>query len=131
MDMESPFDQEEIPKMIQRLCLDTLDCYFPQPAKSQITENLFLALRKFKHSVQWKEYWKLKKVSEMKSTDKNDDATVVSESSQESTSIYIGLGTNLKPVNPTRRALIGPGKLEMFLYQFESALLEANNKEIP
>eukprot|EP00957_Ditylum_brightwellii_P125263 9548425-Ditylum_brightwellii.AAC.1 len=66
----------------------------------------------------------------MKSTDKNDDATIVSESSQDSTKLYAGSGTNLKPVEPTRRAPIGSGNLEKFLHCFESALLEANNKEI-
>eukprot|EP00957_Ditylum_brightwellii_P014911 1124811-Ditylum_brightwellii.AAC.1 len=30
-----------------------------------------------------------------------------------------------------KRALIGSGNLKKFLYCFESALLEANNKEIP
>eukprot|EP00957_Ditylum_brightwellii_P079150 6019440-Ditylum_brightwellii.AAC.1 len=74
--MESPSNQEEIPEMVQHLCLDTSNCYVTQPAKSQITEDLLLALRKFKQSVRWKEYWILKRVSKTKSTDENDDATV-------------------------------------------------------
>eukprot|EP00957_Ditylum_brightwellii_P128572 9807709-Ditylum_brightwellii.AAC.1 len=44
--------------------------------------------------------------------------------------MYAELGTNLKPGKPTRRAPIGSGNLEKFLHFFESALLEANNKEI-
>eukprot|EP00957_Ditylum_brightwellii_P162391 12365951-Ditylum_brightwellii.AAC.1 len=54
----------------------------------------------------------------------------VSESSQNSTKIYAGLGTSLKPVEPTTRAPIGSGNLEKFLHHFESTLLEANNGKI-
>eukprot|EP00957_Ditylum_brightwellii_P079691 6059386-Ditylum_brightwellii.AAC.1 len=62
--------------------------------------------------------------------DKHDDATVVAESSQDSTNTYTGFGTNLKPVEPMRRAPIGSCNLEKFLHCFKSALLEANNNEI-
>jgi hypothetical protein len=83
--MESPSNQEEIPEMVQHLYLDTLDRYVPQPAQSQTTEDLLLALKKFTHSVQWSEYWRLKRAFKTKSMGKTDDAVVVSESSQDST----------------------------------------------
>eukprot|EP00957_Ditylum_brightwellii_P020851 1572666-Ditylum_brightwellii.AAC.1 len=66
--MESPSDQKSIPDLLQRLYLDTLDYYVAPPAKSQTMEDLLLALRR-------KEYLRLQRAINNKTTNKEDDAS--------------------------------------------------------
>eukprot|EP00957_Ditylum_brightwellii_P042939 3251259-Ditylum_brightwellii.AAC.1 len=78
--MESRSDQESIPDLVQCLSLDTSDCYVAPPAKSQTMEDLLLALRCFKNSVHWKEYCWLNQANNNKTTSKDDDVSMASDS---------------------------------------------------
>eukprot|EP00957_Ditylum_brightwellii_P087759 6682722-Ditylum_brightwellii.AAC.1 len=97
-------------------------------------ENLLQALKRFKNSVSWKEFWHLKWIKEslakgkklsieeskddLEEVEDDDDDTAVDEANFE------GLGTGLRPVEKLKRAPKGSEDLERFLHRLETTLLE-------
>ena len=62
----------EIPVMVQRLCLETSDKFIFQPSKSQVTEDILISLKKFKNSMRWKEFWRLKALKKDETTNEEE-----------------------------------------------------------
>ena len=60
---------DNLHKEVLNLCNGTLDKYVPEPTKEQITENIILALRRYKNSCRWKEFWRDSKEKNCKHTD--------------------------------------------------------------
>eukprot|EP00957_Ditylum_brightwellii_P082436 6267690-Ditylum_brightwellii.AAC.1 len=64
MSAESPNCPASVPEMVQHLCVEMLDEYVSKSSVSQIMENLLQALKRFKNSVSWKEFGRLKRIKE-------------------------------------------------------------------
>eukprot|EP00957_Ditylum_brightwellii_P125960 9602849-Ditylum_brightwellii.AAC.1 len=91
-----------------------LDKYVSKPSVSQMTENLLQALKRFKNSVCWKEFWRLKQIKEslakgknlsieegkdaLEEEDEDDNDTTIIEADSE------GLGMGLRPVEKIKHA---------------------------
>eukprot|EP00957_Ditylum_brightwellii_P137889 10513143-Ditylum_brightwellii.AAC.1 len=65
MSAESLNRPDSVLEMVQHLCVEMLDKYVSETTVSQITENLLQALKRFKNSVCWKEFWRLKQIKEL------------------------------------------------------------------
>eukprot|EP00957_Ditylum_brightwellii_P152577 11613870-Ditylum_brightwellii.AAC.1 len=118
MTTESLNHPESVPEMVQHLCVGTLDKYVSKPSVSHITENLLQALKRFKNSIHWKEFWHLKWIKESRAKCKklsikeskddleevkdNDSDTAIKEANFES------LGTDLRPVEKLKHAPKNP-----------------------
>eukprot|EP00957_Ditylum_brightwellii_P056627 4292415-Ditylum_brightwellii.AAC.1 len=98
-------------------------------------EDLLLVLRQFKNLVRWKEYWRLQRAINNKTTNKVEDVSMASSSSDESinSTKLFRLGTNLCPLEAVKRAPSGLANLDKFLHRLESDLLELDNhyKQVP
>eukprot|EP00957_Ditylum_brightwellii_P145099 11051347-Ditylum_brightwellii.AAC.1 len=111
-----------------------LDKFVSKPSLSQITENLLQALKQFRNSVCWKEFWYLKRIKELLAKTKklfeekgkdildeaedNDNETAADEADFE------GLGTGLRLVERLKYDLKGLEDLEHFFHRLETTLLE-------
>eukprot|EP00957_Ditylum_brightwellii_P002687 207187-Ditylum_brightwellii.AAC.1 len=134
MTTESPNRLELVPETVQRLCVETSDKYVSEPSVSQITESLLQALKRFKNSVRWKEFWHLKclkeplaKGNKLSNKEGRDDLEEDDEDG-DSTAINItnvkGLGTGLRLVEKVKRDPKGSEDLKRFLHRLETTLLE-------
>ena len=141
MTVDQPNRPELLLETVQRLCVETLDKYVSKPSVSQITKNLLQALKIFKNSICWKEFWRLnwikeslakgKKLSieegkdDLEEVDENDSDTAANESDFE------GLGMGLRLVERMKHALKGSEDLEHFLHRLETTLLEKIKDHTP
>eukprot|EP00957_Ditylum_brightwellii_P106045 8088811-Ditylum_brightwellii.AAC.1 len=141
MTAESPNRPFSVPEMVHRLFVETSDKYVSKPNVSQITENLLEALKRFKNSVHWKEFWCLKWIKESLAKGKKlsieegkDDSEEVEED-DDNTAVddanFQGLETGLRLVEKVKRAPKGSEDLECFLHRMETTLLEKVKDHTP
>eukprot|EP00957_Ditylum_brightwellii_P176332 13427037-Ditylum_brightwellii.AAC.1 len=120
--------------MVQRLYLDTLDCYVFKPSEDQTMENLILGLGKLSYAVRWKEFWRLKaskskpvgkKEDKVDVNDANNISGISDESSSKEEDVDLeGLWKGLSWTESTKQAPCGSANLEKFFHHLESILLE-------
>eukprot|EP00957_Ditylum_brightwellii_P113262 8636483-Ditylum_brightwellii.AAC.1 len=132
---------ESIPETAQCLCVETSDKYVSKPSANQITENILQALKRFKNSVYWKEFWCLKWMKESLAKGKKlnneegKDGLDEAEDDDKDTAInkadFEGLGTGLRLVKRMKHAPKGLNDLEHFLHRLETTLLEKVKDHTP
>ena len=128
---------DNLRKEVLTLCDGTSDKYVPEPTKEQITENIILALRRYKNSCRWKEFWRDLKKKNRKHTDLalakisenldasglDSDSNFIDAKNKFKNVTNIGLGTDLKPTDYAPPTPKRTARLEAFLSHLEKDIL--------
>ena len=96
----------------------TSNKYVVEPDRRQIQSDLLIGLRRFKNTLRWKEYWRIKKMKEKA----NSEAKDTTEESQPKTE-EDNFSAKLRPKNKITQAPKGTEFLEGFLKTLENDLL--------
>ena len=96
--------------------------YVPEPGRNDILSDALIAIRRFSNSCRWKEFWRLKKLEEIREKSNSSPKSVDCESFFDSEARIKakkeGLGTNLRAKEKIKRAPKGSEDLEAFYWLF-------------
>jgi hypothetical protein len=93
--------------------------YVPEPSKDDILSDAIIGIRRFSNSCRWKEFWRLKKLEEIKeqsnSSPKSIDGEGFFDSEVGTEAKRVGLNSGLRAKEKIKRAPKGSEDLEAFL----------------
>jgi hypothetical protein len=139
--------------MVRKRVCGTSEKYVLQPSRDDILADLLLGIiRRFANDICWKEYWMIKKATDKAEVDKNilpnspsnqlfqqfgfdaenKNPNIIEDDSPNKnvaptiiiTPDHKGFGTTLKPIENKSRAPKGTDKLESFITDMETALID-------
>ena len=113
-------NMKNLRKEVQRVFSVTSDRCVPEPYQKAVQADIWIAIRRFKNVVRWKEFWRDQKQST--ETEVNE---VIEENSRFMTT---GLNTGLKPTFGINTEKYGSDNLEGFLTAVEKPLLKEDFK---
>ena len=102
--------------------------YVPEPSRNDILSDALTAIRRFSNSCRWKEFWRLKKLEEIREKSSSSPTSVDCESFFDSEvrteTKKEGLRTNLRAKEKIKRAPKGSEGLEAFLSAVQRVIID-------
>ena len=115
-------------KQVSVLVRGISEKYVPEPGRNDILSDALIGIRRFSNSCRWKEFWRLKKLEEIReksnSSPKSVDCEGFFDSEVRIEAKKEGLGTNLRAKEKVKRAPRGSEDLEAFLSAVQRVIID-------
>jgi hypothetical protein len=115
-------------EQVSVLVRGTSEKYIPEPSRNDILSDAIIGIRRFSNSCRWKEFWRLKKLEDVReqsnSSPKSVDGEGFFDSKVRIEAKRVGLNLNLRAKEKLKRAPKGSEDLEAFLSAVQQEIID-------